>query len=77
MEPPFHCDYGYNIHVGKAFFANFGCVLLDCNEIRIGGRRCLLGPGVQLLTANHPLDRRTRHQVGTELVYKIDVEIEM
>src|SRR4051812_32397896 len=25
IEPPFHCDYGYNIEVGKNFFANFDC----------------------------------------------------
>ena len=23
IKPPFHCDYGFHIHVGKNFFANF------------------------------------------------------
>jgi len=55
VEPDFRCDYGYNIHVGENFFANFNCVLLDGCEIRIGAN-CLLGPGVQIYTATHPLD---------------------
>lgn len=33
IEPSFRCDYGYNIHVGENFFANFDCVFLDVNEI--------------------------------------------
>ena len=28
IKPPFHCDFGYNIHVGKNFFANFDVVSL-------------------------------------------------
>ncbi len=36
VEPTFRCDYGYNIHVGENFFANFDCVFLDVHEIRIG-----------------------------------------
>lgn len=27
IEPSFQVDYGYNIHVGENFFANFNCVL--------------------------------------------------
>lgn len=59
LEPPFYCDYGYNIHVGEGFFANFNCVFLDVCSIRIG-KRVLLGPNVQLYTATHPMDRETR-----------------
>jgi maltose O-acetyltransferase len=55
VEPPFRCDYGYNIHVGENFFANFDCVILDVCEVRIGDN-CLLGPGVHIYTATHPLD---------------------
>ncbi len=29
VEPPFRCDYGYNIHVGENFSANFDCIVLD------------------------------------------------
>ncbi len=36
IEPPFYCDYGSNIHAGERLYMNFGCVVLDCGEIRIG-----------------------------------------
>jgi maltose O-acetyltransferase len=55
IEPPFRCDYGTNVHVGDGFFANFDCVFLDVRRIEVG-RNCLLGPGVHLYTATHPLD---------------------
>ena len=28
IRPPFHCDYGYNISLGKGVFLNFNCVIL-------------------------------------------------
>lgn len=59
IEPDFRCDYGYNIHVGKAFYANFGCVMLDVNRIQIGDH-VKLGPNVQLFTAGHPVDPEER-----------------
>ncbi|QCJ48288.1 MULTISPECIES: sugar O-acetyltransferase [Haloprofundus] len=61
VEPPFRCDYGSQIHVGDEFFANFGCVMLDVCEIRFGSH-CLLGPGVHVYTATHPLDAETRRE---------------
>lgn len=54
-EPTFRCDYGYNIHVGNNFFANFDCVILDVCEVRIGDN-CFIAPGVHIYTATHPLD---------------------
>jgi maltose O-acetyltransferase len=59
IEPPFRCDYGYNVHVGDGFFANFDCVFLDVRRIEIG-RDCLLGPGVHIYTATHPLEADER-----------------
>lgn len=62
LEPPFHCDYGANIHLGANVYFNFNCVVLDVCEVRIG-EHTLFGPGVQILTPLHPLDatlRRTR-----------------
>jgi len=59
IEPTFRCDYGYNIHVGKNFYANFGCVMLDVVRIEIGDD-VLFGPNVQLLAAGHPLDPTER-----------------
>src|SRR6478609_6481727 len=36
IEPPFHCDYGYNITFGPGSYANVGCVFLDVVKIHIG-----------------------------------------
>lgn len=59
IEPQFLCDYGYNIHVGQRFYANFNCIILDSCPVHIGDD-CLLGPGVQIYTACHPLDPAKR-----------------
>jgi maltose O-acetyltransferase len=59
IEPTFRCDYGYNIHVGENFYANFDCVFLDVCEIRIGDN-CFIAPGVHIYTATHPLDPTER-----------------
>lgn len=61
IKPPFYCDYGFNIHVGKRFFANFACVMLDAAPIVIGDN-CLLGPQTCFYTVNHPLDASRRVQ---------------
>lgn len=59
IEPTFRCDYGYNIHVGENFYANFDCVFLDVCEIRIGDN-CFIAPGVHIYTATHPLNPTER-----------------
>lgn len=59
IKPPFHCDYGFHIHVGKNFFANFQCVMLDAAPITIGDN-CLMGPQTCLYTVSHPMDSKTR-----------------
>lgn len=55
VEPSLRVDYGYNIHVGENFFANFDCTILDVCEVRIGDN-CMLAPGVSIYTATHPID---------------------
>lgn len=60
IEPSFKCDYGYNIHVGENFYANYDCVILDVCEVQIGDN-CLLAPGVHIYTATHPLDPNERN----------------
>ena len=59
VEPPFHCDYGYNIHCGKRVYFNVNCVVLDVMKVTIGSN-VLFGPGVHIYTASHPLDSKTR-----------------
>lgn len=60
LEPTFHCDYGYNIHVGEHFYANFDCLFLDICPIHIGDH-CMFGPGVHIYTAAHPLNAKLRN----------------
>ena len=47
LQPPFFCDYGYNIYCGEDVFFNFNCTLLDCGKITIGDRT-MFGPNVQI-----------------------------
>ncbi|TDK63275.1 acetyltransferase [Bacillus salipaludis] len=54
VEPNVRCDYGFNLHVGENFYANFDCVFLDVCEIRIGVN-CFIAPGVHIYTATHPI----------------------
>lgn len=59
MQPPFYCDYGTNIWLGRRVFFNFNCVALDVCQVTIGDFT-LLGPAVQIYTATHPLDYELR-----------------
>ncbi|HEX8294891.1 MAG TPA: sugar O-acetyltransferase [Chthoniobacteraceae bacterium] len=71
IQPPFFCDYGTNITLGKKVFFNFNCVILDVMPVRIGDH-VLLGPGVQIYTATHPLDAAER-RTGLELARPIEI----
>ena len=59
VRSPFHCDYGFNISLGAGAFLNFNCVILDVVEVVIGDRT-QIGPGVQILTADHPREAAGR-----------------
>ena len=77
IRPPFHCDYGYNIHLGEDVFLNFNCVILDVVEVRIG-RGTQIGPAVQIYAADHPRHaegRRSGLEFGRSVVIGEDVWI--
>ncbi len=59
VEPPFHCDYGYNLYVGANTFFNFDCVVLDVCPVTIG-HGVMFGPNVQIYAASHPMSARAR-----------------
>lgn len=59
IEPPFHCDYGRNIYLGREVYFNFGCVILDVCPVRIGAF-AKFGPGVHIYAATHPLEAAAR-----------------
>lgn len=71
VRPPFHCDYGYNITLGAGVFLNFNCVILDVVWVRIG-QGTQIGPGVQILTADHPRDPGQR-RAGLEFGQPISI----
>ena len=71
IESPFHCDYGYNISVGKDFFANYNFIVLDVGKVTIGDE-FMCGPNVQICTAGHPIHPESRNS-GYE--YGIDITI--
>ena len=59
LLPPFYTDFGKNIRVGKNVFVNHACEFMDRGGISIGDD-VLIGPKVNLVTINHPLDPMTR-----------------
>jgi len=71
VEPPFYCDYGAQIELAAGVFVNLNCVFLDPAPIRIG-EQTMLGPNVQLLTADHPRDPHVRVS-GPELARPITI----
>lgn len=54
IEPPFYCDYGKYTFLGENVYMNFGCVILDCNEVHIGDN-VMFAPYVQIYAAHHPI----------------------
>jgi acetyltransferase-like isoleucine patch superfamily enzyme len=57
---PFYTNFGRFIQIGKKVFINHGCSFLDMSGITIEDE-VLIGPKVNLLTENHPLDPDDRH----------------
>lgn len=72
IHPPFCCDYGENIKIGKNVFINFNCSILSCAEVEIGDN-CWIGPNVQIYTAIHPINPEKRNTgVGSAQPVKIE-----
>ena len=69
INPPFYCDYGSHIEVGKNFFANYNCTILDVAKVVIGDN-CQMAPNVAIYTAGHPVHpaiRNTAYEYGIEV----------
>ncbi|MED5017405.1 sugar O-acetyltransferase [Paenibacillus chibensis] len=71
IEPPFRCDYGYNIEIGENFYSNYNCIIVDCSRVSIGSN-VLFGPNVSLFAAGHPLHHELRNQ---EIEYAFPITI--
>lgn len=75
IRPPLHVDYGSQIHVGSGVFVNVGLVALDVTPIHIGDD-AQIGPHVQLLTPQHPLDadlRRSKWEAAAPITIGANV----
>ena len=59
INPPFYCDYGFNIHAGKNLYINYNCTILDVCRVTIGDD-CLMAPHAAIYTAGHPLHPAAR-----------------
>ena len=68
---PFWCDYGYNIELGRNFFANHNTVILDGGKV-IFGDNVFIAPDCGFHTAGHPIDYERRNR-GLEYAYPITV----
>jgi len=64
--PPFYTNFGKFINIGKDVFINHACSFLDMGGITIEDG-ALIGPGVNLVTENHPLDPDHRSKLVTKL----------
>ena len=56
---PFYTNFGRFIRIGKNVFINHACTFLDMGGIAIEDD-VLIGPKVNLITENHPLDPANR-----------------
>lgn len=59
IEPPFHCDYGIHTTVGKNFYANYNCCILDVCDVTIGDN-VMFASHVGIYAASHPIDPEVR-----------------
>lgn len=67
--PPFYCDYGFHIEVGKNLFMNYNCTILDVAKVKIGDN-CQIAPNVAIYAAGHPIHpwtRNTAYEYGREV----------
>ena len=71
VTAPFWCDYGCNITLGKHFYSNHNCVMLDGAKITFGDH-VFIAPNCVFSTAGHAIDETQRNQ-GLEIALPITV----
>lgn len=71
IESNFKVDYGYNIHVGENFYANYDLTILDVARVDIGDN-CMIAPGVHIYTATHPVQAAARNS-GVEYAKPVKI----
>jgi acetyltransferase-like isoleucine patch superfamily enzyme len=74
IYPPFYSDYGLGIELGERVFVNQGCYFLDFGGISVGDRT-MIGPGVTLSTAGHPVELAERYDFITRAPIVIESDV--
>lgn len=74
LQPPFYCDYGSNIYLGRNVYFNFNCVVLDVCDVHIGDHT-FFGPAVQIYTGTHPLNHVQRRSVESGKPVRIGSDV--
>ena len=69
--PPFHCDHGNGIKVGRNVFVNYNCTMLDGGYITLEDN-VKIGPHCQLYTPHHPEDYVLRRKT-VETAYPVTI----
>lgn len=75
IEAPLHVAYGRNLHLADGVYLNAGCVVLDTAPVTIGART-MLGPAVQIYTADHARGRAERVE-GLERALPVTIGAEV
>lgn len=73
VMPRFQCSYGYNISLGSGSFVNSNAFFMDDAPVSVDPD-ARLGPGVQLMTALHPMEDDARRRQGWERAAPISIE---
>lgn len=70
LIPPFYTDFGENIKIGADVFVNHACTFMDRGGITLEDE-VLIGPKVNLITTDHPLDpSKRRATISLPIVIK-------
>lgn len=65
IEPSFHCDYGFNIHLHGFCLLNYNCVILDTSPVNIGNM-VFIAPNCVIACSGHAIDPVQRGEgIGT------------
>ena len=72
VVPPFRCDYGPNISIGKHCFINYNCCFLDSAQITIGDY-VYMGPNCNIFTPCHPIHYELRWNEITEYALPVTI----
>lgn len=71
ITAPFYADYGINITVGKNFYTNHNCTILDGAKVTFGDN-VFIAPNCVISTAGHAIDAEQRAK-GLEFALPINV----